>query len=129
MIPLLVIVFGVIQYSLYFWAAQGGSTATREAARRAAVGDLTTCSAFTNYVQNRIGSFGNESTLDVVRSYAKGPGNSGAGVEVGDVVTVRVSFDSVDFNFPFVPFINGGRVSESADSRVENVPTAPEACS
>src|SRR5687768_5644922 len=42
----LLLVLGTIQFGIYFWAAQGGSTAAREAARRAAVGDFPTCSAF-----------------------------------------------------------------------------------
>jgi Flp pilus assembly protein TadG len=125
----LLLVLGTIQYGVYFWAAQGGSTAVREAARRAAVGDFPTCTDFRNDVKERIDSLGDEATAVISRSYSKGPGNIETGVEVGDVVTVTVSFRSPTMNFPIIPFLEDGTVSETADARVENVPTsAVETC-
>ena len=109
--------------------AQGGSTAVREAARRAAVGDFPTCTEFRTDVKDRIDSLGDEATAVISRSYSKGPGNTETGVEVGDVVTVSVTFRTPTMNFPIIPFLEDGKVSESADARVENVPTeAVETC-
>jgi Flp pilus assembly protein TadG len=125
---LLLLVFGIIQYGLYFWAAQGGASAAREAARRAAVGDMTSCADFRTHVRDRIddlGSGGGAAT--VTRTYANGPGNTAAAVEVGDVVTVRVTFNTIDLQIPLLPF-GDGSVTQEAESRVENVPTAPEVC-
>ncbi len=125
---LLLLVFSMVQYGFYFWAAQGGSTATREAARRAAVGDLVTCSEFRAYIRDRIGSLGDAEHATISRTYTNGPGNIDPDVEVGDLVTVRVAFDSQDFNLPFVPFVDDGRVVGTAEARVESVPDAPEVC-
>jgi Flp pilus assembly protein TadG len=119
----LLLVFGTIQFGIYFWAAQGGSTAAREAARRAAVGDFPTCAAFRSDIKSRIDSLGDEATAVISRSYQKGPGNVDSAVEVGDVVTVSVTFRTPTMNFPIVPFLEDGIVTESADARVENVPT------
>jgi Flp pilus assembly protein TadG len=125
---LILLVVGLLQYGMYFWAAQGGSNAAREAARRAAVGDLVSCTDFRSYVADRIDSLGDDTTATVSRTYVNGPGNTAAAVEVGDVVTVTVTFNSFDLNLPIVPFPDNGRVSQQADARVENVPTAPGVC-
>jgi Flp pilus assembly protein TadG len=119
----LLLVFGMIQYGVYFWAAQGGSSATREAARRAAVGDFPTCVAFRTDVRERIDSLGDSTTATISRTYANGPGNLKPTVEVGDVVTVVVEFKSPDFHLPLVPFVHDGIVRQTAEARVENVPT------
>lgn len=125
----LLLVFGMIQYGVYFWSAQGSSNATREAARRAAVGDYPTCAAFRADVRTRIDSLGDAATAEIWRTYSNGPGNVKPTVEVGDVVTVTVEFQTPDLHLPLVPFLDNGIVRQSADARVENVPTdAVEAC-
>lgn len=124
----LLLLCGIIQYGLYFWAAQGGASAAREAARRAAVGDMIACSDFRAHVRDRIDALGSGgSAATVTRTYANGPGNTAAAVEVGDIVTVGVTFNSINLNIPLLPFSDGS-VTQSAESRVENVPTAPEVC-
>jgi Flp pilus assembly protein TadG len=126
---LILLVVGLLQYGMYFWSAQGGSNAAREAARRAAVGDLTACADFQSYVRDRIDALGNgDNAATITRTYANGPGNTDSAVEVGDVVTVVVTFNSVDLNIPLLPFPDNGQVSQSAEARVENVPSAPGAC-
>ncbi len=121
---LLLLVFGMVQYGLYFWSAQGGSSAAREAARRAAVGEYPACTDFKTDVKSRIHALGDMATASVTRSYTKGPSNAGTAVQVGDLVTVSVSFSSVNLHIPLVPFLNDGKVTATADARVENVPTA-----
>lgn len=121
---LLLLVFGMVQYGFYFWSAQGGAVATRDAARRAAVGDHESCTAFRDDVRARIDALGDAAGATITRAYTKGPGNTDAGVQVGDVVTVTVAFTSVDLGIPLIPFVNGGLVQQSADSRVESVPVA-----
>jgi Flp pilus assembly protein TadG len=125
---LLILVFGLIQYGLYFWALQGGADAARYAARLSAVGKPSTCSSLRSQVTSDIGPYV-RGTPTITRSYAKAEGNTGSQVEIGDRVTVVVAFNSVDLNFPFIPFVNDGRVSESVQTRVDYVPAAPEACS
>lgn len=128
---LLLLVFGLIQYGFYFWSMQGGSAAAREAARRASVGQPASCADFRSYVKARIGVTGDQNSAVITRTYkdALGAARTPANVEVGDLVTVTVQFESYDMNIPFVPFINDGVVYQSADSRVEYVPASPEACS
>ena len=37
-------------------------------------------------------------------------------------MTVVVTFNAVDMNIPLVPYPDNGRVSQSAEARVEHVP-------
>jgi len=128
---LLVVVFGLIQYGLYFWSMQGGSSAAREAARRGAVGQLVSCADFRTYVRDRIGPTSSDAThATITRTYKTVGGLpvTAGSVAAGDVVTVTVTFKGYDMDFPLVPFIDDGMVAQAADSRVENVPTQPEVC-
>jgi Flp pilus assembly protein TadG len=111
----LLLVFGIIQYGLYFWADQGGSDAARDAARLSAVGKPTDCATFRSNVQDGIDQMGNNFSIN--RTYTDNDGV--AGLSVGDTVTVTVAFDSIDLHIPFLPFIHNGRVSTTAKARVE----------
>jgi Flp pilus assembly protein TadG len=113
----LLIVFAIIQYGLYFWADQGGSDASRDAARLAAVGKPTDCAAFTADVTAPIDKMGSNFAISRVYTDSDSDGQ----IEVGDTATVTVTFDSIDLHIPFLPFISNGRVSSTAKARVEFV--------
>jgi Flp pilus assembly protein TadG len=127
MLPLVVLIFGLVQYSLYFWAMQGGSDVARNAARTASVGNPADCASFKAGVVSQINKLtGSGATATITRTYTK---QSASAVQVGDTVTVSVKFRSVDLHFPFIPFIHNGMVSSSAESRVDYVPSQPQTCS
>jgi hypothetical protein len=69
---------------------------------------------------------GSGATATITRSYQQ---QSPTEVQVGDTVIVSVKFKSVDLHFPFIPFIHGGMVTASAQSRVDYVPAQPQTCS
>ncbi|MBO9520184.1 MAG: pilus assembly protein [Nocardioidaceae bacterium] len=126
MLPVLMLVFGLIQYGLYFWAMQGGSDIARSAARLAAVGKPADCAAFRADIRSQVNDLtGSGSTATVTRSYVR---TKPPAVSIGDTVTVQVSFKSVDLHFPFVPFIKDGTVTAKAKARVDFVPAPPETC-
>lgn len=130
---LLLLIFGAMQYSLYFFSMQAGSQAVREAARRASVGDMPLCTSgtepFVDYVRSRVGSANFGNPITVTRTYSRASGNTGTDVQTGDLVRVEVAFRSVDMGIPFFPVPGGdARISSVADSRVERVLTPPEAC-
>ena len=125
MTPLLMIIFGIMQYGFYFWAMQGGADAGRHAARLAAVGNPASCTAFVDAVKTTLSDISTSpSTTTVTRDYSKGPGNTASGVEIGDNVTVTVRFQSADLNLPFVPFVDDGWVDDTAKARVDYVPSS-----
>lgn len=126
---LFTLIFGTIQYGLYFWSLQSGAHAAREAARQAAVGSLT-CPQFEDAVLNN--SRGEKAgTVTATRTfYTDETLTTGASPAViGGAVKVVVSFESIDLGLPFVPFIDDGQVSERAVARVENVTTDSVNCS
>ena len=118
---LLTLLFGIIQYSYFFYQSQGATTTAREAARLAAVG-VTSCTSFESAVQLRADANGTDIaspppaniTLAVTKE-----GNSGSGPEPGDRAVVTVVWVPQKFGFPFVPFLSGNQSSE-AETRVES---------
>ena len=54
LIPMLYLIFGVIQYGWYFYAMQAGSSAVGDAARRIAVGNCQTTSQVQGVIFNSI---------------------------------------------------------------------------
>ncbi|MFD1945546.1 TadE/TadG family type IV pilus assembly protein [Nocardioides aestuarii] len=128
---LLLLVFGLIQYGLYFWALQGGSDLARGAARLSAVGNANDCTTLTNSVTGTPAAApGYASTVPTVtRTYtdAETPNAVLGQWEPGDKVTVTVTFTAIDMKFP-VPFIQGGTVSQRVDARVERIDGQPTNC-
>lgn len=123
---LLLLVFGTIQYGLYFWAMQGGSDIARSAARMSAVGDPAACATFRARIEEQIDDLtGTSGSATINRAYTK---QAGPAVNVGDTVVVEVEFDSFDLNLPLLPFIDDGRVTSTAEARVDYVPSQPEEC-
>lgn len=126
---LFTLIFGTIQYGLYFWSLQSGAQAAREAARQAAVGSLD-CDALRAAVLNN--SQGERAgTVEVTRTFWTDETLSveaGDPPDIGGAVEVTVTFESIDLGLPFVPFIDGGRIAERSVARVENVTANSQDC-
>ena len=114
--PLLFLVmFGILQYGYHYWALETAAATAREAARHYAVGAGQTCTQ--TEAQRRAGT----AALGPVTVSA--PPSSPT---VGQVITVTVSFQSLDMHI--FPLPDNGYVSESATARIENVPTTALTC-
>jgi len=123
-IPLLTILFGIIQYGMYLWAWQAGADAARMAARRSAVAPA--CTDINGYARDHAGT-GVGVWGSAERSITKAEGNTeSARTEVGDVVTIEVTFDAIDLHLPLLPY--DPQVHQQADARVEYVPAVTEPC-
>lgn len=130
LLPLLIIVFGLIQYGLYFWAAQSGSHTANAAARQLSVGNCNTNTKLRTFVVNRLGA-ANSGTVTVSRTYRGVTGavladQTPANAAVGGTVEVRIEFPTIDLNFPFVPFLSDPTVVRQVVARVED--TTEETC-
>lgn len=126
-LPLIVLLFGLIQYGFYFWSMQGGSDIARSAARLSSVGRPASCAEFRENIAAQVNDMvGTGDTAVIERSYDQ---QIPARVTIGDTVTVVVRFKSPDLHFPFIPFIHDGLVTAEAQSRVDFVPDQPESCS
>jgi hypothetical protein len=133
---LLLLVFGLIQYGLLFWAIQGGSDVARHAARLSAVGEPTSCTDFRTEVTGFIGAFDDGDAAVINRRYEAPDGTvKTTGIEVGDVAIITIQFDAINANLPFVPYPNDNpdagnyTVTQTAEARVERIDGEPETCS
>ena len=110
---LFTLLFGIIQFSLWFWAWEAGGHAAREAARVAAVSPCDTAKIQTAGKGPLNGPPAAATPLPTVTPSKVSP------VKVGDPITVTVVFKSIDVGF--FPWLNM-TITRSATSRVENVP-------
>jgi len=109
---LFTLLFGILQFGIWFWSWQTGAHAAREAARFAAVEpcDESGIAGKASAALDGAPITGAAPSIDV---------DTPAEVRVGDEITVHVHFTTVDLGF-FPGF--DGIVDKSATSRVENVP-------
>jgi Flp pilus assembly protein TadG len=133
---LLMLVFGSIQYGIYFWSSQGGSDATRSAARSAATSEPISCTAFRDAILAQIDKYRSSGTrVTIERKYffsanPTTPVPAATKVAQGDLVQVRVKFQSIDLNLPVIPTVRDGIVDTTAKTRVEFLNNGdPEDCS
>jgi hypothetical protein len=110
-IPLLTLLIGIIQFSIWFWAYQVGAHAAREGARVAAVNPCATAAVHAR-IQNRMGSADSPGTLVI-----GGPTSSVSPAAPGGEVTVTLTFDVFEIGLFPMP-----GVTKSATARIENVP-------
>ena len=117
---LLLLIFGIIQYGYYFFAAQNGSSVLREATRKVVVGKCVTDGELEAYVANRLGGLAYDN-LVVTRTYDPAR-------EIGATVTVFVSFDTLNMNLPFIPVPGNATVAREADGRMEDLTPGVTPC-
>jgi Flp pilus assembly protein TadG len=136
MIPLLYIVFGIIQYGWYFYSMQTGTSATAEAVRRVSVGSCQNAATLRNFVVNRLGSASTSSSAvtvdetfqkwDSVNSVYTSDSSPGT---VGGKVTMTVTFQTLDMHFPLIPVPNGAQVTRTVSARIEDTVDSGGSCS
>ncbi|KQY64735.1 hypothetical protein ASD30_07540 [Nocardioides sp. Root140] len=114
---LLMLLFGIIQASVYFWSYQTGANAAREGARRYAVAPCGAEAANDQKVKDFVGGAAS-GTIAVSHSFVKSSGNTGAGRETGDQVTVIVTYSAPSIG-GFLPAFPA--VTKKASARVEDV--------
>jgi Flp pilus assembly protein TadG len=122
---LFILLFGIIQYGLFFWQLQGGAAAAREGARYSAVGSWS-CATLNSEMTSRVPAGG---TVTVTRTYIPDPAGTGtaSSPKTGDDVKVTVSFNTVAIG-GLVPMPNNGVVLSEAQARVETVTSSTGAC-
>lgn len=121
---LLVVIFGIIQYSWYFYAMQSGTSAVGDVVRRLSVGACQTSGERVTLLTSDLGAAlsGGITVNSVTYTTASG-GASGTPV-VGGSVKLTVTFPTMNLHFPFVPVPNGGSVTRVQKARVESAVAA-----
>ena len=123
MLPLIYLVFGIIQYGLYFYAMQAGTSATSDAVRRITVGDCQDPAERKQFIHTRLSaaSVSPAADIDVTPVYktVSGGADSAPGT-VGGSVTLTVTFNAINMSFPFIPVPDDGEVTREVFDRMED---------
>ena len=133
MLPLLYLVFGVIQYGLYFYGMQAGTSTVGEAVRRLTVGNCQDSTQLKQFLADRLGAASSDppASLAPLVTYKTGtspPTDTAAPGVVGGSVTLKLTFQTIDLNFPFIPVPNDGKVTREVFGRVEDTTSLTNGC-
>jgi hypothetical protein len=112
------VMFGIIQYGIYFWGRSTAAASARESARELAVGTDWTCSH--NEAVDKANGAGSGSV--VTMRYV----NASNKAVIGDLVEVTVTTKSLAPNL--LPLPGNGAITEVATARVSNIPTTALSC-
>lgn len=121
----IMLIFGAVQYGMYFWQLQSASSASREGARLAIVG-VNDCPTFVSVVKSR-GTAANIQTV-TLNWYSGVSSTPTTNPQAGDTAKVSVTWQPFRFGLPFVPFISGTQTAFGS-ARVESVGTVKTTCS
>ena len=113
------VMFGVIQYGIYFWGRSTAAASARESARQMAVGTQWACSQTEAIDKAKQAA----SSVGVTMRYV----NATNTAKVGDLVEVTVTGDTLAPTL--LPLPTKGKITEVATARVENIPNSPLGCS
>lgn len=131
LVPLLLVIFGLIQYGLYFYSAQTGSNTVNAAVRQLAVGNCQKAGDLQKYVDGQLGASATDNATVTPEFFtpASPPVSVGPVVTdaaLGGTVKLTIEFHSMNMHFPFVPFLSDAKVSRTAEARVED--SADQGC-
>jgi Flp pilus assembly protein TadG len=125
--PLLVLCFGMIQYGMYFYSAQVGSNTANATARQLSVGNCQNTTARATFVNNQLGAAKTApATIGATYVNPDGSAATASTVKNGGTVTLTITFNTLNMNFPFVPFLSNPTISRTVQARVED--TNDEGC-
>jgi Flp pilus assembly protein TadG len=124
---ILMFILGIIQYGYLFWSLQTASATAREAGRQLMVGTDQACTRDQAVAQASRPALGS-TPPQMTSVYTDLAGQPAAAPVRGGLVTVTVTFHSLDMGIPFLPVPDDGRITQHATARVESVPPAPLTC-
>jgi Flp pilus assembly protein TadG len=140
MLPLIYLVFGIIQYGLYFYSTQTGTYAVQQGVRRLSVGDCTSTPTLQAMLSNKLSNGATTASASALNpqvqwKYTDATGAAATantvspptGLQVGDSVSLTLTYPALNMNFPFIPLPNGGQVTRTSSAMVEDT-TSSGAC-
>lgn len=124
LVPFLLLVFGMIQYGMYFYSAQAGSHAANTAIRELSVGKCTHGTELQTFIEEKLAGSYKQGSATVTTSYLNSDGTVPAppeaqNVTVGGEVTLTLTFKSINMRFPLLPFLDDAKITRTVDARVE----------
>jgi len=139
LIPMLYLIFGLIQYGWYFYAMQSGSSAVGDAARRLAVGNCQTVAQVQTLLKSHLGAATTASSASQIAttvSYTTANGSPSGPpsdptnpTQIGGSVTVTATFPTLNMHFPFIPVPGSGDITRTNVARIEDLDSSQGTCS
>lgn len=129
LLPLLYLVFGIMQYGWYFYSMQTGTSAVGDAVRRLTVGDCTDTTELRTFLDNRLGSATTASAAQLSPSVTYSNEDGTTTPKVGGTVRLELTYPTLDMKFPFIPIPNDGNVTRAIVGRVEDTTPSGAGCS
>ena len=116
---LLTLIGVTFQFAIYLWAFQAAANGAREGAREWAVNPCG--GGQVAKVVTAVTPAARPGTVNATAAFVKGAGNTAAGREPGDTVTVTVTMKARALGFSLVPGwdYNNAVISKTATARVE----------
>ncbi|MGH3329972.1 MAG: TadE/TadG family type IV pilus assembly protein [Nocardioidaceae bacterium] len=124
---LAIVIAAVLQYGYLYWSVETASATAYRTAQALMIGTDWSCTSERARTAVHGPATGTEDPV-VERRFHHEDGTVFAGPVQGALVTVTVSFRTLDVRVPFLPLPDDGRVSRSVTARVENVPRVPLPC-
>ena len=133
LIPMLYLIFGLIQYGWYFYAMQSGSSAVGDAARRVAVGNCQSVGEVQTLLKSHLGAAttaSSASNISTTVTYTNADGSAGSSPgQIGGSVTVTATFPTLNMHFPFIPVPGSGDITRTNVARIEDLDSSQGTCS
>jgi Flp pilus assembly protein TadG len=132
-LPLFYLLFGIVQYGIYFYSMQSGTSAVGEATRRLTVGNCQDSTQLKQFLSDRLGLASTTPAASlapsvVYKTAASPPTTMSAPGEVGGSVQLTLTFSTINMHFPFIPLPNGGQVTRTSFGRVEDTASLANGC-
>ncbi|MGH3470553.1 MAG: TadE/TadG family type IV pilus assembly protein [Nocardioidaceae bacterium] len=124
------LLFGLIQYGMYFYSSQTGSSVAGRALREVTVGNCQPSADLQTYITNGLSGAAAGAVTNVTRTYTHTNGTTTTNpalAQVGDQVVLTFTYPDVNLHFPFVPFLSNDTITKSVQGLVED--TASQGCS
>jgi Flp pilus assembly protein TadG len=125
LLPVTVILFGLIQYGLYFYSAQTGSNTVNAAVRQLSVGNCQNAAALQAYIDKQLAGSSTDADASYTVDWKKVDGSDATGPTdtnvLGGTVTLTISFHTINMHFPLVPFLSESWVDRRAQARIEDI--------
>ncbi|HSV41362.1 MAG TPA: TadE/TadG family type IV pilus assembly protein [Nocardioidaceae bacterium] len=128
LVPFLILVFGLIQYGIYFFGVQAGSHAANSAVRQLSVGNCQASGALQTYLNNQLNDGNGDAQLSPspLGVTYRTPSNVTVSAPVpatavGGTVTLRFKFSTPNLKFPLLPYLSDSSVTREVEARIEDV--------
>jgi Flp pilus assembly protein TadG len=122
LVVLVSLLFGMIQYGLYFYSSQTGSSVASEALRQLSVGNCQVAGSLSTLVNKNLQG-AKTGPATATPTFKKPDGTSAAtlvAAGVGGSVSLQIVYPTLNLHFPFVPFLSDSTITKTVQAQIED---------